>query len=276
MLLVKSCSYFFMCILNFILFLLFIIRSNICSFFLVLTFSSMFPHVPMYFITTPKDFQVLRYLFIVILGPSLFSPISFFLVIKSTDISSRIYLSEAIIPVSTQSPPTDLPTEVPSDETYQKIDAVGDSNDKTRHNYSSIGTINNNINNTNNNSSHNHSTFKAQSQSQAQSQAQSQIQSQVQSQGPPTSVSNNSRPNNTNVHIPINSSFQSNRHNMTKSTESRVQHMSRYNSQSLSIPHHHHLHPCLSLGPADISVPPPPFAHPPPSIQSDGYNQMQP
>ncbi|XP_050053451.1 E3 ubiquitin-protein ligase RBBP6 isoform X2 [Aphis gossypii] len=30
-------------------------------------------------------------------------------------------------------------------------------------------------------------------------------------------------------------------------------------------------------GPADISVPPPPFAHPPPSIQSDvGYNQMQP
>lgn len=160
-----------------------------------------------------------------------------------------------IIPASTQSPSPDSSIEVPKDGIYQKIAAVGDPIDKTRRNYSSIGTINNN-----NNNSHNHPTFTTQSQSQ------------VQSQGPSVSVSNNSRPNNTNVHIPINNSFQNTRH--MKSSENR---MARFKSQSLSILPHHHLRPCLSLGPADISVPPPPFAHPPPSMQSDvGYNQMQP
>lgn len=181
-----------------------------------------------------------------------------------------------IIPASTQSPPSDSSIEVSRDEIYQKIAAVGDSIDKTidktQRNYSAIGTINNtnnninNNNNNNNNSSHSHSTFKTQSQSQ------------TQSQGPPVSVSNNNiRPNNTNIHIPINNAFQNTRHNITKSTESRIAHISRFNSQSLSIPPHHHMRPCLPVGPADISVPPPPFAHPPPSMQSDvGYNQMQP
>lgn len=178
-----------------------------------------------------------------------------------------------IIPASTQSSPPDPSIEVPKDEIYQKIAAVGDSIDKSNRNYSTIGTINNNL--------HNQSTFKTQSQSQVSShQVQShQVQThQVQShqgQGPPVSVSN-SRPNNTNVHIPINN-FQNSRHNIIKSNENRVTHMSRFNSQSLSIPPHHHLRPCLPIGPADISVPPPPFAHPPPSVQSDiGYSQMQP
>lgn len=177
-----------------------------------------------------------------------------------------------IIPANTQSPPSDSSSiEVSKDEIYQKIAAVGDSIDKTQHNYSAIGTINNtnnniNANSNNNNNSHGHSTFKTQSQSQ------------VQSQGPPVSVSNNNnRFNNTNIHIPMNNAFQNTRHNITKSTESRVAHISRFNSQSLSIPPHHHMRPCLPVGPADISVPPPPFAHPPPSMQSDvGYNQMQP
>lgn len=166
-----------------------------------------------------------------------------------------------IIPASTQSPQLDPSVEVPRDEIYQKIAAVGDPIDKTQSNYSSIGTINN-VNN-----SHNHPTFKAQGQSQAQS------------QGPPVSVSNISRPNNTNVHIPANmqNAYQNTRHAITKSTDSRVTHMSRYNTQSLSIPSHPHMRSCLPVGPADISVPPPPFAHPPPSIQPDvGYNQMQP
>lgn len=167
-----------------------------------------------------------------------------------------------IIPAIAQSPPSDPSVEVPKDEIYQKIAAVGDSIDKTGRNYSTIGTINN-VNN-NNNNSHNHPTFKTRSQSQNQT------------QGPPVPVSNNNCPNNTNVHIPINNSFQNTRHTMTKSSESRVSHMSRYNSQSLSIPHHLHMRPCLSLGPADISVPPPPYAHRPPSHQPDGYNQMQP
>lgn len=163
---------------------------------------------------------------------------------------------EVIIPASTQSPPpSDISIEVSRDEIYQKIAAVGDPIDKTQRNYSAIGTINNN--------SHNHSTFKT-------------SQSQNQSQVPPVSVNNNNRPNNTNVFIPVNA-FQNTRHTVTKSTENRVQHIARYNSQSLSIPPHHHMRPCLPVGPADISVPPPPFAHPPPSIQSDiGYNQMQP
>lgn len=160
-----------------------------------------------------------------------------------------------IIPASTQSPPSDPSIEVSRDEIYQKIAAVGDPIDKTLRNYSAIGTINNN--------SHNHSTFKT-------------SQSQNQSQVPPVSVNNNNRPNNTNVFLPVNA-FQNTRHTVTKSTENRVQHIARYNSQSLSIPPHHHMRPCLPIGPADISVPPPPFAHPPPSIQSDvGYNQMQP
>lgn len=160
-----------------------------------------------------------------------------------------------IIPASTQSPPSDPSIEVSQDEIYQKIAAVGDPIDKTQRNYSAIGTINNN--------SHNHSTFKT-------------SQSQNQSQVPPVSVNNNNRPNNTNVFIPVNA-FQNTRHTVTKSTENRVQQIARYNSQSLSIPPHHHMRPCLPVGPADISVPPPPFAHPPPSIQSDvGYNQMQP
>lgn len=164
-----------------------------------------------------------------------------------------------IITVSSKPLTSDPSIEVPRDEIYQKIAAVGDPIDKNRRNYSAIGTIHNN-------SSHNHSTFKPQGQSQ------------VQSQAPPVSVSNNSRPNNTNVHIPaINNTYQNTRHTMSKSTESRVSHLSRYNSQSLSIPPHPHLRPCLPVGPADISIPPPPFAHPPPSIQSDvGYNQMQP
>ncbi|XP_027850078.2 E3 ubiquitin-protein ligase RBBP6 isoform X1 [Aphis gossypii] len=162
---------------------------------------------------------------------------------------------EVIIPASTQSPPSDPSIEVSRDEIYQKIAAVGDPIDKTLRNYSAIGTINNN--------SHNHSTFKT-------------SQSQNQSQVPPVSVNNNNRPNNTNVFLPVNA-FQNTRHTVTKSTENRVQHIARYNSQSLSIPPHHHMRPCLPIGPADISVPPPPFAHPPPSIQSDvGYNQMQP
>lgn len=158
-----------------------------------------------------------------------------------------------IIPASTQSPPPDSSIEVSKDGIYQKIAAVGDLIDKTQRNYSPIGTINNN-----NNNSHNQSTFTSQSQSQ--------------SQGPPVSVSNNSRPNNTNVHIPINTNlFQNTRH--TKTSENRVP---RFKSQPLPILPHH-LHPCLSLGPADTSVPPPPFAHPPPSLQSDtSYNQMQP
>lgn len=161
-----------------------------------------------------------------------------------------------IIPASTQLPTSDASLEASRAETYQKIAAVGDPIDKTRRNYSAIGTINN---------SHNNSTFKTQGQPQ------------VQSQGPPSvPVSNNSRPNNTNVHIPANNSYQNTRHTTTKSTDSRVAHLSRFNQQSMSIPPHHRLHPCLPLGPADISVPPPPFAHPPPSIQSDGYNQMQP
>jgi len=166
------------------------------------------------------------------------------------------------IPASTQSPPSDSSIQVPRDEIYQKVVAVGKPIDKTGRNYSAIGTINNlNNNNINNNNSHNHTNFKPQ----------------VQSQTPPVSVSNNSRPNNTNVHIPINNSFQNTRHNVTKSTESRVTHISRFNSQSLSIHPHHHMRPCLPVGPADISVPPPPFAHPPPLLQSDiGYNQMQP
>lgn len=163
-----------------------------------------------------------------------------------------------IIPPNTQSSPSDSSIEVSRDDIYQKIAAVGDLNDKTQHNYSAIGTINNN------NNTHNHSTFTTQTQSQ------------VQSQVPPVSVSNNSRPNNTNVHIPVNNSFQNTRHTITKSTDSRMAHISRFKSQSLSILPHHHLRPCLSLGPADISVPPPPFVHPPPSIQSDvGYSQMQ-
>lgn len=162
-----------------------------------------------------------------------------------------------IIPASTQSPTSGLSLEVPRAEIYQKIAAVGDSIDKTRRNYSAIGTINN---------SHNHSNFKTQSQSQ------------VQPQGPPpVPVSNSSRPNNTNVHIPANISYQNTRHTTTKSTDSRVTHVQRFNQQSMSILPHPHLRPCLPVGPADISVPPPPFAHPPPSIQSDvGYNQMQP
>lgn len=168
-----------------------------------------------------------------------------------------------IIPASTQSSSPDPSIEVPRDELYQKIAAVGDS-DKSKHNYSAIDTINN--------KSHNQSTFKTQGQSQVSSH---QTQSH-QGQGPSVSASNNSRPNNTNVHIPVNS-FQNNRHNITKSAENRVTHMSRYNSQTMSIPHHHHLRPCLPIGPADISVPPPPFAHPPPSVQPDvGYSQMQP
>lgn len=179
-----------------------------------------------------------------------------------------------IIPASTQSPPPGPSIEVPKDEIQQKIAAVsGESIDNSKQNYSAIGTINNN--------SHNQSTFKTQGQSQVSShqvqshQVQShQIQSHShQSQGPSVSVNNSSRPNNTNVHIPVNN-FQNSRHN--KSTENRLTHMSRYNSQSLSIPPHHHLHPCLPIGPADISVPPPPFTHPPPTVQSDvGYNQMQ-
>lgn len=171
-----------------------------------------------------------------------------------------------IIPASTQSPPPDPSIEVPRDDNYQKIDAVGDPIDKTRRNYSAIGTINN-VNNSNN-----HPTFKTQGQSQVQSQG-----SQQSSHQGPVSVSNNNRPNNTNIHIPANNIYQNNRHGITKSTESRVTHMSRFNSQSLSLPPHPHLRSCLPVGPADISVPPPPFAHPPPSIQSDGgYNQMQP
>lgn len=163
-----------------------------------------------------------------------------------------------IIPASTQSPPSDPSIEVSRDEIYQKIAAVGDPIVKAQHNYSAIGTINNMINN-----SHNHSTFKT-------------GQSQVQSQNPPVSVSNNSRSYNTNIHLPVNN-FQNTRHTISKSTENRVLHISRYNSQPLSIPPHHHMRPCLPVGPADISVPPPPFARPPPSIQSDnGYNQMQP
>jgi hypothetical protein len=159
-----------------------------------------------------------------------------------------------IIPASTQSPPSDPSIEVSRDEIYQKIAAVGDPIDKTQRNYSAIGTINN---------SHNHSTFKT-------------SQSQIQSQVPPVSVNNNNRPNNTNVYLPVNT-FQNTRHTVTKSTENRVPHIARFNSQSLSIPPHPHMRPCLPVGPADISVPPPPFAHPPPSIQSDvGYNQMQP
>lgn len=163
------------------------------------------------------------------------------------------------IPASTHSQPSDPSTEVPKDE-IKKIVAVGKPTDKTRRNYSAIGTINNlNNNNINNNNSHNHTNFKPQ----------------VQSQTPPVSVGNINRPNNTNVHIPINN-FQNTRHNISKSTESRSTHISRFNSQSLSIPPHHHMLPCLPLGPADISVPPPPFAHPPP-LQSDiNYNQMQP
>lgn len=161
-----------------------------------------------------------------------------------------------IIPASTQSPPSDPSIEVSRDEIYQKIAAVGDPIDKTQRNYSAIGTINNN--------SHNHSTFKT-------------SQSQVQSQAPPVSVSNNNRCNNTNIHIPINNCYQNARHTATKSTDNRVPHIARFNSQSLSIPPHPHMRPCLPIGPADISVPPPPFAHPPPSHQSDvGYNQMQP
>ncbi|XP_026808860.1 E3 ubiquitin-protein ligase RBBP6 [Rhopalosiphum maidis] len=161
---------------------------------------------------------------------------------------------EVIIPASTQSPPSDPSIEVSRDEIYQKIAAVGDPIDKTQRNYSAIGTINN---------SHNHSTFKT-------------SQSQIQSQVPPVSVNNNNRPNNTNVYLPVNT-FQNTRHTVTKSTENRVPHIARFNSQSLSIPPHPHMRPCLPVGPADISVPPPPFAHPPPSIQSDvGYNQMQP
>ncbi|XP_025417143.1 E3 ubiquitin-protein ligase RBBP6 isoform X2 [Sipha flava] len=168
---------------------------------------------------------------------------------------------EMIISVSAQSLPSDSSTQVSKVDIYQKIAAVGDPIDKNQRNYSAIGTINNNNNNT---TSHNHSTFKPQGQSQ------------VQSQAPPVSVSNNSRPNNTNVHIPGNNSYQNTRHT-SKSTESRVSHISRYNSQSLSIPPHPHLRTCLPLGPADISIPPPPFAHPPPSIQPDvAYNQMQP
>lgn len=152
---------------------------------------------------------------------------------------------------------------MPKDEIYRKIAAVVKPFDKTRRNYSAIGTINNlNNTNVNNNNSHSHPNFKPQ----------------VQCQNPPVSVSNNNRPNNTNVHIPITNSFQNTRHNITKSTESRITHnISRYNSQSLSIPPHHHMRPCLPIGPADISVPPPPFPHPPPSLQPDmGYSQMQP
>lgn len=159
-----------------------------------------------------------------------------------------------IIPDRTQTPPSDSSIE---DKIYQKIAAVGDPIDITQHSYSAIGTINNKI-------SHNHSTFKTQSQSQ------------VQSQGQPVSVSNNNR-RNPHAHIPINNSFQNNRHNITKSTENRVSHISRFNAQSLNIPPHPHMRPCLPVGPADISVPPPPFAHPPPSMPPDvGYNQMQP
>lgn len=158
------------------------------------------------------------------------------------------------ISIGTRPLVSDSSTEEPKVEIYQKIAAVGDPIDKNRRNYSAIGTINN--------ISHNHSNFKAQPQPQ------------VQSQAPSVSVSNNSRPNNTNVHIPGNA-YQNTRHTMSKLTESRVSHLSRYNSHSLSIPPHHHLRPCLPIGPADISIPPPPFAHPPPSIQPDGYNQMQ-
>lgn len=177
-----------------------------------------------------------------------------------------------IIPARTQTPPSETLTEVRRNEIYQKIIAVGDTIDKTRRNYSAIGTIHNNINNNNsnnNNSSHNHSNFKNQSQTQ------------VQSQGPPVSVNSINRHNNSNIHIPvhgIHSNFHNNRHTMTKLVERNVPHnISRFNSQSLSIPPHHHIRNCLPVGPADISVPPPPFAHPPPAIQPDiGYNQMQP
>ncbi|XP_050537650.1 E3 ubiquitin-protein ligase RBBP6 isoform X2 [Daktulosphaira vitifoliae] len=164
---------------------------------------------------------------------------------------------EVVIPASTQLPTFDPSIEGDTNEIYQKISAVGDSVsvEKNRHkNYSSTGTRHN---------SHNH-TFKSQVQSQAQSQA--------------SSVSGNisDRPNNTNILLPTNNMYQNARHPISKSSE-RMSHVPRYNPQSMSIPPHPHLRPCLPVGPADLTVPPPPFAHPPPNIQSDvGYNQMQP